>query len=58
MPFRDYLGRDGQYSANSGERLAKDVLAELPGQLEEYMELKKIKPGNNTTSRGNTGVSV
>eukprot|EP00112_Aurelia_sp_Birch-Aquarium-sp1_P009496 Seg2080.8 transcript_id=Seg2080.8/GoldUCD/mRNA.D3Y31 product=Copine-8 protein_id=Seg2080.8/GoldUCD/D3Y31 len=58
VPFRDYLGRDGQYNANSGERLAKDVLAELPGQLEEYMELKKIKPGNTTTSPGNTGLSV
>ncbi|XP_065066720.1 copine-8-like isoform X1 [Rhopilema esculentum] len=44
VPFRDYLGRDNQYDTSSGERLAKDVLAELPGQVEEYMTMNKIIP--------------
>eukprot|EP00794_Sanderia_malayensis_P006163 gene6163-6874_t len=44
VPFRDYFKPDGRYDETSGTRLAKDVLAELPGQLEEFMEKNKIKP--------------
>ena len=38
VPFRKF---QGEYA---GESLAKEVLAELPGQLTEYMSWKGIKP--------------
>ena len=43
VPFRDYM-YNGQYNPLSGVRLAKDVLHELPDQVIEYMEKRKIKP--------------
>ena len=40
VAFRDYA----RYDATSGQRLAKDVLHELPGPVGEYMEKNKLKP--------------
>ncbi len=47
VPFRDFQSADGKYDQSSGARLAKEVLAELPGQLEEFMDMKKIAPRNS-----------
>jgi len=43
VPFRDFMV-SGRYNPASGVRLAKEVLHELPEQLLEYMEKRKIKP--------------
>ena len=47
MPFRDFQSRGQQYDPKSGERLAKEVLAELPGQLEEFMAMKGLDTRNS-----------
>ena len=46
MPFRDFQNQGQQYDPTSGERLAKEVLAELPGQLEEFMAMKGLDNRN------------
>ena len=48
VPFRDFQQKGQQYDAISGERLAKEVLAELPGQVEEFMSMKGIRPQKPT----------
>lgn len=45
MPFRDFMG--GQYGGNaqiSQAALAKEVLAEIPDQVVQYMLANKIAP--------------
>jgi len=46
VPFRDFQNQGQQYDPTSGERLAKEVLAELPGQLEEFMAMKGLDNRN------------
>ena len=48
VPFRDFQGSLNQYDTSTGERLAKEVLAELPGQIEEFMTMQGIKPKAST----------
>ncbi|XP_034528857.1 copine-8 [Notolabrus celidotus] len=43
VPFRDYIDRSGNHIL-SMERLAKDVLAEIPDQFLSYMKTRGIKP--------------
>jgi len=45
VPFRDFIG--GRYGGNlamSQAYLAKEVLAEIPDQVTDYMQKRGVKP--------------
>ena len=45
VPFRDFLNKQPSQSVSAARLLlAREVLAEVPGQVVEYMKLKNIKP--------------
>lgn len=44
VPFRQFIGSYGSDFGMSSSRLAKEVLAEVPGQFEYYMRRRGIKP--------------
>ena len=47
VPFRKFMNANANASGDFGmgnSRLAKEVLAEVPRQLEQYMRKKGIKP--------------
>ncbi|KAK0064073.1 copine-8 [Biomphalaria pfeifferi] len=44
VPFRDFMGSNGEDIASVHARLAKEVLEEIPEQLLSYMKRNNIKP--------------
>ncbi|XP_071497871.1 copine-8-like isoform X1 [Diadema antillarum] len=47
VPFREYITSSGGNTDMSQARLAKDVLAEVPGQVTGFMESKGISPSTS-----------